>query len=156
MPGSAKTPNSASRQGASAKLNIWASETLHKVTSAEEQDKKSGYEHQIKEDGNLYIAWSIAWAIPLVFGVAVAVDMESSFQWIFWFIAVLACLGVFFNLTQALWAKRRRAALDSKISLELLTALEIQRKQNEEVLRRLKVLDERTRRSPQPEDKEPS
>lgn len=152
---SAQSPSSASRRGASAKLNLWALETLNKVTSAEEQNKKHSNEGQIREDGNQYLAWGIVWGLPLIFGIALAVDIESSIQWVFWTITVISSLAVFFNLTQALWAKRRRAALDSKISLELLTALEVQRKQNDEVLRRLRVLEERTRRMKFPDEQNP-
>lgn len=145
MPKATQNSDNVHGLSASARLNSWAMDTLARVTT-EEPDKRSEFEAQIKEDGNNFLAWAFAWCLPMFAMVAIGIEVDSGWQWLFWGLGFLAGVAVFLNMTQALWAKRRRAALDSKIALELMTALEVQRKQNDEILRRIKATEERINR----------
>jgi hypothetical protein len=139
MSQSPRPPKLNSTHQASARLNAWAADTLSALTSEEEATDK--HDRTVTEDGNRYFAWAVAWLFPTLFFALAGVDIESNWQWLFWILGVLFSAGVMVNLTQGLWARRRRATLDSEIYLELLTTLEVQRRHNEEVLLRLKCIE---------------
>jgi cation transport ATPase len=106
---------------------------------------KKDKEAPIHENGNSNLAWAVAFVFPFIFCLMLAVEIDNRWQYLLWFGAVLFAIGVFVNVIQCLWAKQRRASQDSNLSQDLLVALELQRKQNDELLLRIKALESQNR-----------
>lgn len=146
MSRSGKVPFSERSASTSARLNAWAADTLATITS-EEGPAKADKDAPVREDGNSHLAWAAALVFPWMIFMGLAIEVENSLEFLFWGISIASAIGVFVNVIQTLWAKRRRAALDSKQIQGLLVNLELQRRQIDELLIRIKTVETNNGRS---------
>lgn len=151
MSRSGKVPFSERSASTSARLNAWAADTLATIT-AEDQPVKKDKEAPVREDGNRYLAWAAALVFPWVIFMGLGIEIEGAWSVVFWVLSALSAVGVFVNVIQTLWAKRRRAMRDEQQIKDLLLSLELQRRQIDELLIRIKTVETNNGRSaPSPE-----